>query len=51
MMYFRALTQGLNDLPEADACLRADLDEQNKCTAWISSTAPCNRSTLKQHAV
>ncbi len=24
MMYFRALTQGLNDLPEADACLRAE---------------------------
>ncbi|KER39905.1 tRNA delta(2)-isopentenylpyrophosphate transferase [Neisseria meningitidis 992008] len=30
MMYFRALTQGLNDLPEADACLRADLDEQKQ---------------------
>ncbi|KAB0282131.1 tRNA dimethylallyltransferase, partial [Klebsiella pneumoniae] len=29
-MYFRALTQGLNDLPEADACLRADLDEQKQ---------------------
>lgn len=51
MMYFRALTQGLNDLPEADACLRADLDEQNKCTAWIFSTAPCKKSTLKPHAV
>lgn len=28
MMYFQALTQGLNHLPNADACVRADLSEQ-----------------------
>ena len=30
MMYFHALTEGLNDLPEADAAVRARLQEEKK---------------------
>lgn len=30
MMYFQALTQGLNDLPSADAAIRADLHAQRE---------------------
>ena len=34
MLYYKALTQGLNDLPAADADLRATLDADAACEGW-----------------
>jgi len=34
MLYFKALSQGLSDLPEADAELRAELDEKAARLGW-----------------
>lgn len=34
MMYFRALTEGIADLPEADAGLRADIDREAATRGW-----------------
>ncbi len=34
MLYFKALSQGLSDLPEADAGLRAELDEKAARLGW-----------------
>ena len=34
MMYFRALTGGLADLPEADAGVRAAIDEEARAVGW-----------------
>lgn len=34
MMYFRALTQGLADLPSADAALRSELDREAQRLGW-----------------
>ena len=41
MMYFHALTEGLNDLPEADAAVRARLQEENNDTAWHICIKTC----------
>jgi tRNA dimethylallyltransferase len=43
MLYFRALLQGLNDLPEADAALRAQLDEQGARLGWPAMHAELAR--------
>ncbi len=43
MLYFRALLQGLNDLPEADAALRAQLDEQAARLGWPAMHAELAR--------
>ena len=34
MMYFRALTEGIADLPEADATIRAAIDAEAKASGW-----------------
>ncbi|WP_354674773.1 tRNA (adenosine(37)-N6)-dimethylallyltransferase MiaA [Cupriavidus alkaliphilus] len=34
MLYYKALTQGLNDLPQADAALRAELDQLAAERGW-----------------
>ncbi|AMR79708.1 tRNA (adenosine(37)-N6)-dimethylallyltransferase MiaA [Cupriavidus nantongensis] len=34
MLYYKALTQGLNDLPQADAALRAELDQLATERGW-----------------
>lgn len=34
MLYYKALTQGLNDLPQADATLRAELDAMAARRGW-----------------
>jgi tRNA dimethylallyltransferase len=34
MLYYKALTQGLNDLPSADASVRASLDEEAARNGW-----------------
>lgn len=34
MLYYKALTQGLNDLPQADATLRAELDQLAAERGW-----------------
>jgi len=34
MLYFKALQQGLSDLPQADAELRAELDERGRRLGW-----------------
>ena len=34
MMYFRALTEGLADLPDADAAIRSELDEEAGKVGW-----------------
>ncbi|CAG9177172.1 tRNA (adenosine(37)-N6)-dimethylallyltransferase MiaA [Cupriavidus respiraculi] len=34
MLYYKALTQGLNDLPQADAALRAELDAMAARQGW-----------------
>jgi tRNA dimethylallyltransferase len=34
MLYFRALTQGLADLPPADAAIRADIERQAARSGW-----------------
>lgn len=34
MLYFKALREGLNDLPEADAGVRAELDAQGAAEGW-----------------
>jgi tRNA dimethylallyltransferase len=34
MLYFKALTQGIADLPEADASVRAELDERASRVGW-----------------
>lgn len=34
MLYFKALSEGLSDLPEADPALRAELDEQAARLGW-----------------
>lgn len=34
MLYYKALTQGLNDLPRADAALRAELDALAAARGW-----------------
>jgi len=34
MLYFKALQQGLSDLPQADAELRAELDEKGRRLGW-----------------
>lgn len=34
MLYFKALLEGLSDLPQADAELRAELDERAKKSGW-----------------
>jgi tRNA dimethylallyltransferase len=34
MLYFKALQQGLSDLPQADAALRAELDEKGRRLGW-----------------
>jgi len=34
MLYFKALLHGLSDLPEADAALRAELDEKARKLGW-----------------
>jgi len=34
MLYFKALQQGLSDLPQADAELRADIEERAKNMGW-----------------
>lgn len=36
MLYFRALTQGLADLPKADAGLRAEIDARAAASGWPS---------------
>lgn len=43
MLYFRALLQGLNDLPEADAALRAQLDEKAARLGWPAMHAELAR--------
>ena len=34
MLYYKALTQGLNDLPQADAAVRAQLDAEAAAHGW-----------------
>jgi len=34
MMYFRALTEGIADLPEADATIRAAIDAEAEASGW-----------------
>jgi tRNA dimethylallyltransferase len=34
MLYFKALTEGLNELPQADATLRAELDRRAAAEGW-----------------
>jgi len=34
MLYFRALLEGLNDLPQADAAVRAELETQAQAEGW-----------------
>jgi tRNA dimethylallyltransferase len=34
MLYFKALTEGLSDLPPGNAALRADIDEQARRRGW-----------------
>jgi tRNA dimethylallyltransferase len=34
MMYFRSLTEGIADLPEADATIRAAIDEEAAVSGW-----------------
>jgi tRNA dimethylallyltransferase len=36
MMYFRALTEGIADLPEADAAIRAAIDAEAEASGWPS---------------
>ncbi|MDR3221399.1 MAG: tRNA (adenosine(37)-N6)-dimethylallyltransferase MiaA [Candidatus Accumulibacter sp.] len=34
MLYFKALREGLSDLPQADAALRADIDQRARAQGW-----------------
>ena len=43
MLYFKALQQGLSDLPEADAVIRADIEEKASRLGW-----PALHETLRQ---
>lgn len=36
MLYFKALREGLNDLPQADPALRAELEERARQAGWLA---------------
>ena len=38
MLYFRALLQGLAELPQADAALRAEIDAEAAADGWPAAT-------------
>jgi tRNA dimethylallyltransferase len=43
MLYFKALLEGLSNLPQADADLRADLDERAKKIGWPAMHAELSK--------
>lgn len=51
MMYFHALTEGLNDLPGADAEVRAQLQAEKTNAVWQACIAVCRRLTRLRQAV
>jgi tRNA dimethylallyltransferase len=50
MLYFRALTQGLADLPQADAAVRAIIDAQGREQGWPTMHAELARIDPKSAA-
>ena len=48
MLYYKALTQGLNDLPAADAEVRAELEADAARDGWPALHARLARSIRKQ---
>ncbi|MDF3823598.1 tRNA dimethylallyltransferase, partial [Leptospira sp. 96542] len=43
MLYFKALLEGLDDLPPADATVRAALDAEARAQGWAALHAELNR--------
>ena len=44
MLYFKALTEGLSDLPGADAAIRAQIDEEARAQGWPALHAQLARA-------